>query len=622
MNANSVDLHNRRSNGLATLAVALTAAALLITAGGNAWGGRGMWALGFVAYVPLAVRWLAAALIVLSAMPFTYGWWRMLRRLAIPWWVALPGALTLFWLFRERTWHGDALYKVELLATHTLQNNPYVWKEPLNSLLEYGMSRLLQPFGIAAEGAIAGISVAAGVLFVQMTWAAASWLTDSALRRLVLYTALFASGTSLLWFGHVENYSGSTALAFATIVLALGALRGHVGLWAVAVTGGAAVSFHPQAAFVLPALLLLLRRRIWLRQVATLVVGGAVVPLLTVAVFWALKVPLPNMEGGFAGDPQLFWTPAQALAPGQLADAFQNLWLVAPLWPLWIGAGIGGFAQLPLRCERAFLLLATSTAGVLLYFFTFQNDLARQRDWDLFAIAGPPLTLWGMYAWFRLLDGTSARRAVTATLRQILASALLAAASFSIFWIGVNHAYMLVRPNAAERTHYARYQLQDLTALLPQATIIPATPICPEASGCERVALTEFTMPQNGDTRPVIFAHAPVEIALPLVVPAERSFLWLSPALDPQAWDWGGDGVTFIVKVRTADGEQTVWSRHITPADPAGRQWHQVFVPLDDYRGEAVTLILATDPGQAGDEAADRSGWGMPWLMRGTVASE
>ncbi|MCB0052491.1 MAG: hypothetical protein KDE24_23440, partial [Caldilinea sp.] len=58
----------------------------------------------------------------------------------------------------------------------------------------------------------------------------------------------------------------------------------------------------------------------------------------------------------------------------------------------------------------------------------------------------------------------------------------------------------------------------------------------------------------------------------------------------------------------------------ITPADPADRDWQQAFVPLDEYRGQAITLVLATDPGPAGDDAGDRAGWGMPWLMRGTVA--
>ncbi len=618
MSADRSESESARPVAVAPVAVALIAAALLITSGGATYGASGWWAFGFLTYVPMALRWLAGALIVLAGVPFAYGWWRPLRRLAIPWWAALPVALAAFWIFRERTWHGDALYKVDLLATRALQDNPYVWKEPLDSLLEYAVSGLVRPFGAGPEIAIALMSVAAGGVFVLATWAVAAWLTGSTLRRLVIYTALLATGASLLWFGHVENYSWSTAMAFATLALAVGYFAGRAPLWAVALSGGAAVSFHPQAAFVLPALLLLLRRNRWPRQVVTLVLGGLVVPLLTAGVFWWLKVPPPGLDGGFAGDPQLFWTPMQALAPAQLTEALQNLWLIAPLWSLWIGAGVWGFMQPAVRRERTFLLLAVAAAGVLFYFFAFQNDLARQRDWDLFAIAGPPLALCGVYSWLRLLDVAPTPR-TAATLRHVLATALVFAVAFTVFWIGVNAAYTLVRPKAAERDLYARYRLLELAALLPQATITPNAPICAEATGCERVALTEFTMPQSGDTRPVIFAHAPVEIALPLTVPDERSFLWLSPALDPQAWDWGGDGVTFTVKARSAAGEQTLWSRHITPADPADRDWQKAFVPLDAYRGETITLVLATDPGPAGNDAGDRAGWGMPWLMRGTA---
>ena len=453
----------------------------------------------FSTNVPLALRWAAGAIIVLAGVPFAYGWWRPLGKIAIPWWAALPVALAAFWIFREQTWHGDALYKVDLLATQPLQTNPYVWKEPLDSLLEYAVSGLVQPVGLGPDVAIALMSVAAGGVFVLATWAAAAWLAASALRRLVIYTALLAGGTSLLWFGHIENYSWSTAMAFATLALAVGYLAERTPLWAVAVAGGAAVSFHPQAAFVLPALLVLLRRDRWPRQVVILVLGGLVVPLLTVGVFLWLKVPPPGLNGGFAGDPQLFWTPMQALAPAQLAEALQNLWLIAPLWPLWIGAGVWGVAQPELRRDRTFVLLAVAAAGMLFYFFTFQNDLARQRDWDLFAIAGPPLALWGVYTWLRLLEMAPSLR-VAATLRQTLAAALVFAAAFTLFWIGVNHAYTIVRPNSAERDLYARYRLLDLADLLPQAAVTPDAPICAEPSGCERVALTEFTMPQTGDT--------------------------------------------------------------------------------------------------------------------------
>ncbi len=142
-----------------------------------------------------------------------------------------------------------------------------------------------------------------------------------------------------------------------------------------------------------------------------------------------------------------------------------------------------------------------------------------------------------------------------------------------------------------------------------------------EMGGCERVAPVVFTMPQTGDARPTLFAHAPARIFLPLDVPKSNSFLWLSPALDPDAWDWGGDGVTFSVSVQAGDppGEATtLWSQHFTPSDPAHRDWQQVIVPLDAYSGQAITLILETSPGPSSDNAADRAGWGLPWLMEGT----
>jgi hypothetical protein len=70
--------------------------------------------------------------------------------------------------------------------------------------------------------------------------------------------------------------------------------------------------------------------------------SGLVAPVATVLMLRSLGAPLPTMNGGFAGDPQLFWTPLQALAPAQLADGLQNLWLIAPLWPFWIAGGAVG----------------------------------------------------------------------------------------------------------------------------------------------------------------------------------------------------------------------------------------------------------------------------------------
>jgi hypothetical protein len=198
--------------------------------------------------------------------------------------------------------------------------------------------------------------------------------------------------------------------------------------------------------------------------------------------------------------------------------------------------------------------------------------------------------------------------------------ALAYAVLFTASWVGVNHALTLIRPDPDQRQIYARYRLLDLTTLVAQATVTPPDPICTEPADktvCARVAVSSFTMPQDGDTRPVIFAHAPARVVLPLHTPNERSFLWLSPAFDPAAWDWGGDGVTFKVAVVHAGEESVLWMRHLSPAQASDRDWQTVFVPLDQYRGQLVDLVLETAPGPALSDAGDRAGWGLPWLMRG-----
>jgi hypothetical protein len=61
-----------------------------------------------------------------------------------------------------------------------------------------------------------------------------------------------------------------------------------------------------------------------------------------------------------------------------------------------------------------------------------------------------------------------------------------------------------------------------------------------------------------------------------------------------------------------------LWSRHLAPDAPGDLDWQEALVPLDQYRGQGVNLILITAPGPTNDNAADRAGWGLPWLMRGT----
>ncbi len=283
--------------------ITVAGAILLITGAGWTLDYRGVWAFSHLAYVPATVRWGMGVFVVLSgivtarhvAQPAARERWSRYASLLwrVPRWATLAALGALFWLLRERTFHGDALLKLHLLSAETLQTDPYVWKEPLDSLLAYSSTRLFDAFGLSPETAIACLSVAAGILYAASTLRLAGLLGGDGTQRLAFFAGLMALGSSLLWFGHVENYSLVTAVTLCSVSLAIAYLRGRGPLWPVGLAASAAVSVHPQAIFTLPALALLLNRR---RLVPGHYLGSHYSRHAGVhgGVLWLLGVPPPN----------------------------------------------------------------------------------------------------------------------------------------------------------------------------------------------------------------------------------------------------------------------------------------------------------------------------------------
>jgi hypothetical protein len=183
------------------VAIAILSAIILITAGGWTLRIQDWWAFNFLIYLPLPLREFLAIAVLLLVWVDRLASPR--RVVAIRLWAVLPLAMTLFWLQREHTWHGDALYKVALLNDSTLHTNPYVWKEPLNSLLEYGVTALMHRMDQPPETAIALTSVVAGAIYLGAVWFLARLLDTSAWQWTAYVIGLFATGSSLLWFGHI-----------------------------------------------------------------------------------------------------------------------------------------------------------------------------------------------------------------------------------------------------------------------------------------------------------------------------------------------------------------------------------------------------------------------------------
>lgn len=609
-------------------------ALILMAAGGWTLGFTGLWAFSHLSFLPFSFRVAFGSLFIIAAsfsvaLPYCnfalpnffskalHGFGQCRANQRVYRLLATLCSGILFWYFREQTWHGDALLKLDLLSTTTIATNPYIWKEPLDSLLTYVITALVTLVQQPPEIAIALLSVGAGMVYVWTILWLANLLWDDGLRQSLFIIGMLALGSSLLWFGHIENYSLVTAATIVALALGIGYLRTVVPLWSVGLALGTAVSLHPQAAFVLPASIVLLCHDgcTWRRILRRSFVLGAttlIVPIVTSILLLTVGSSPPWNAVGYAGDPQLFLRLHQMVEFTQLQDALNNLLLVAPLFPLWLITGCHALIQRRFQNDHIFGYLALAALGMLIYHFTFQNDLPRYRDWDLYAIVGPVISLWGLYVLLGQLMQTKG-------LSRFVLPMLLFATFYTGTWIGVNYHFTLIRPNTGQAILYQRYQLVDLTTKLPDATVVPTEPICADPVGCERVALAEFVMPQDGDHRPTIFAHAPAQIAFSLSLPSQPTFLWLSPALDPEAWQWGGDGVTFRVLARHNEEETVLWSRHLTPENPNDLHWQAVFVALEAYRNQAVTIVLETHPGPANDSAADRAGWGRPWLMLGTV---
>ena len=400
------------------------------------------WAFEFIGQLPWSTRLTMAGAVAVSFL------WVKLRPTPqavasegpLPLRTALVGGIAvsaLFWILREHRHSGDAVGKLQLLSQRTLATDPFVWKEPLDSLVTYHLVGWLRRWEQSPEIAVALLSVAAGVLYFSSVLRLASLLAPTREQHLATVVALLGLGSSQLWFGHIENYSLVTAVAVTSMTQAVGFLRSVSPLWSVGLTAGLALSFHPQAAFLAPALLTLLDRRRWASRLGVLTVSGLLAPAGTVVLMRLLQVPWPDMTRGYAGDTRLFLEPAEVFHRAHLLDVLNNLLLASPLAVLWIGIGVRRFVRRLSPRDPVLDYLTAASVGILIYALWFQNDLPRQRDWDLFAIVGPVITIWGIHAWNGSAGDVASRGAATMT--QRLWPALTWASAVTIAWVLFNH---------------------------------------------------------------------------------------------------------------------------------------------------------------------------------------
>ncbi len=136
-----------------------------------------------------------------------------------------------------------------------------------------------------------------------------------------------------------------------------------------------------------------------------------------------------------------------------------------------------------------------------------------------------------------------------------------------------------------------------------------------DARSLEPVRVTEFIMPDSGDGGQALFVHPPSSVTFQVSLPEEPTRFVSRVALDPQSWDWGGDGSTFILSIRDEDGEYFELARQHIGNGSEERRWYPMEAALDPFAGQTVEISLRSDPGPNGDFSADWAGWETPRIL-------
>jgi hypothetical protein len=142
-----------------------------------------------------------------------------------------------------------------------------------------------------------------------------------------------------------------------------------------------------------------------------------------------------------------------------------------------------------------------------------------------------------------------------------------------------------------------------------------------ESKALEPVARAEFGMPPHNYEGDVLLLHPPGQVTYQLTLPEDPVILRTRIAMVPDSWEWGGDGSTFVIYIKTEDGvEEELFRQHISNEEN-DRDWHPVEIRLSKYAGQQVNLTLQTETGPAGDETGDWAIWDRPGIWWETETS-
>lgn len=265
----------------------------------------------------------------------------------------------------------------------------------LNYSVYEGVTRI---FSWSPENVMGLSNAIGGMVGLWALYRICGQLTHDNVTRAFIFLGALSSGTVVLFFGYIENYTWALSSGLWTLSLALGVIRKENGTVPLFVAATVSAALHMiTLPFAVVAVMSALMKRgpdgnlimgVPLKRVnAGLVVASVLVVVLAGALDIRIFVPFWPREGN----------PYSVFSADHIVDVINQIALVAPL-----GAAMVIMSWVYVKkSHRPYSPEAAIVGTSALLFFMeavwINPELGAPRDWDLLAFYGLPLTLWGLY---------------------------------------------------------------------------------------------------------------------------------------------------------------------------------------------------------------------------------
>ncbi len=341
--------------------------------------------------------------------------------------VVTIGSGLLFYFLRARVhFLGDGYQLLSRLADNI--SSPKSWDVGVSTINQFFYSLFNGPPDERALHAFQSISILCGIVLVLVSGIVAYRLFVTNGERTVFWFGILSGGYMLLFFGYVENYSMLITAIIVFLLIGLLSIEEKISAyWAIAPFFVAA-ALHIFGLLLTPALAFLLVRRTrfgaafgeWFQRRRTmslilivLIACSAYIILRSKSTFYAFTLLAPT--------PDTYAVEGNWLFSFVHISDFLNLLIM--LSPSVVFAGVILLLnRRKLSVKPAMSYLGIALVPTMVAIFAFNPRLGMPRDWDVFAVVGPPLVLISFYPLlkYRLLGSFTVRAGWLAIVLSLL----------------------------------------------------------------------------------------------------------------------------------------------------------------------------------------------------------